>query len=89
METVTDFISWTPKSLQMVTAAMKFKDLGRKAMTNFRQHIKKQRHYFADNGLSSQSYGFSSCHVWMSELTIKKAEHQRLMLLNCCAGEDS
>ena len=30
-----------------------------------RQHIKKQRHYFADKGLSSQSYGFSSSHVWM------------------------
>ena len=30
-----------------------------------RQHIKKQRHYFADKGLSSQGYGFSSSHVWM------------------------
>ena len=30
-----------------------------------RQHIKKQRHYFANKGLSSQSYGFSSSHVWM------------------------
>ena len=30
-----------------------------------RQHIKKQRHYFADKGPSSQSYGFSSSHVWM------------------------
>ena len=29
------------------------------------QHIKKQRHYFADKGLSSQSNGFSSSHVWM------------------------
>ena len=29
-----------------------------------RQHIKKQRHYFADKGLSSQIYGFSSSHVW-------------------------
>ena len=28
-----------------------------------RQHIKKQRHYFANKGLSSQSYGFSSSHV--------------------------
>ena len=33
-----------------------------------RQHIKKQRHYFANKGLSSQSYGFSSSHVWMWEL---------------------
>ena len=30
-----------------------------------RQHIKKQRYYFAHNGLPSQSYGFSSSHVWM------------------------
>ena len=30
-----------------------------------RQHIKKQRHFFANKGLSSQSYGFSSSHVWM------------------------
>jgi len=30
-----------------------------------RQHIKKQRHYFAKKGPSSQGYGFSSGHVWM------------------------
>ena len=30
-----------------------------------RQHIKKQRHYFVNKGPSSQSYGFSSSHVWM------------------------
>ena len=29
------------------------------------QHIKKQRHYFADKGSSRQSYGFSSSHVWI------------------------
>ena len=39
--------------------------LGRKAMTNLDKCIKKQRHHFADKGLSSQSYGFSSSHVWM------------------------
>ena len=33
-----------------------------------RQHIEKQRHYFANNGPSSQGYGFSSSHVWMWEL---------------------
>ena len=43
-----------------------------------RQHIKKQRHYFANKGLSNQSYGFSSSHVWMWEWTIKKAEHWRI-----------
>ena len=38
-----------------------------------RQHIKKQRHYFADKGPSSQSYGFSSSHTWMWELDYKKS----------------
>ena len=38
-----------------------------------RQHIKKQRHYFADKGLSSQSYGFSSSYVWMWELDHKES----------------
>ena len=36
-----------------------------------RQHVKKQRHYFANKGPSSQSYGFSSSHVWMWELNYK------------------
>ena len=45
--------------------------LGKKVMTKVRQHIKKQRHYFANRGLSSQGYGFSCGHVW----TVKKAEH--------------
>ena len=38
-----------------------------------RQHIKKQRHYFANKGPSSQSYGFSSSHVWMGELGHKES----------------
>ena len=38
-----------------------------------RQCIKKQRHYFADKGPSSQSYGFSSSHVWMWELDYKES----------------
>ena len=42
-----------------------------------RQHIKKQRHYFANKGLSSQSHGFSISHAWMWELDHKEAEHQR------------
>ena len=43
-----------------------------------RQHIKKQRHYFSNKGLSSQSYHFSRSHVWMWELDYKKAEHRRI-----------
>ena len=54
-----------------------------------RQHIKKQRHYFASKGSSSQSYGFSSNHVWMWELDYKKLSTKELMLLNCGVGEDS
>ena len=38
-----------------------------------RQHIKKQRHYCADKGPSSQSYGFSSSHVWMWEMDCKES----------------
>ena len=38
-----------------------------------RQHIKKQRHYFANKAPSSQSYGFSSTHVWMWELDYKES----------------
>ena len=44
---------------------------GKKSYDQSRQHIKKQRHYFVDKGLSSQSYG---CEFW----TIKKAKHGRI-----------
>ena len=43
----------------------------KKSYDQHRQHIKKQRHYFANKGPSSQSYGFSSSHVWMWELDYK------------------
>ena len=46
--------------------------LGRKAMTNL-DSILKNRHYFANKGLSSQSYSFSSSHVWMWELDNKES----------------
>ena len=46
--------------------------LWKKSYNKPRQHIKKQRHFFANKGLSSQSYGFSSCHVWMWELGHKE-----------------
>ena len=67
VETVTDFIFGAPKSLQMVIAAMKLKDACslEKSYDQPRQHIKKQRHCFANKGLSSQSHGFPSSHVWM------------------------
>ena len=54
-----------------------------------RQHIQKQRHYFVNKGPSSQSYGFSSGHVWMWELdSIESWASQELMFLNCGVGED-
>ena len=66
METVADFIFWAPKSLQMVTAAVKLKDAySLESYDQPRQHIKKQKYYFANKGPSSQNYGFSSSHVWM------------------------
>ena len=66
--------SWDPKSLQMVTAAMKLKDAPwKKSYDLSRQHIKKQRHYFASKGPPSQGYGFSSSHVWMWELDYKES----------------
>ena len=49
----------------MVTAAMKLKDAPwKKSYDQPRQHIKMQRHYFADKGLSSQGYGFSGNNIW-------------------------
>ena len=57
---------WTPKALQMVIAAMKLKDAySLEGYDQPRQHIQKQRHYFASKGSSSQGYGFSCGHVWM------------------------
>ena len=59
----------------MVIAAMKLKDTycleGKLWPT--RQHIKKQRYYFANKGPSSQAYGFSSGHVWLWELDYKES----------------
>ena len=66
--------SWTPKLLQMVTAAMKLKDICslEEKLWQPRQHTEKQRHYLANKGLSSQNYGFSSSHIWMWELDLKE-----------------
>ena len=67
METVTDFtlLSWAPKSLHMMTAAMKLRLflLGRKTKTNLEKLLKSRDIYFASKGLSSQSCGFSSSDV--------------------------
>ena len=74
METVTDFISWAPKSLQMVSAAMEWKDAPwKKSYDKPRHYILKQRHYFGDKGLYSHSYSFSSGHVSVWELDHKES----------------
>ena len=75
MKTVTDFILGGSKSLQMVTAAMKLKHAFslEEKLYQSRQHIKKQRDYFANKGPSSQGYGFCSSHVWMWELDYKES----------------
>ena len=55
--------------MQMVTEAMKLKDTPwKKSYDQPREHIEKQRHYFANKGPSSHGHGFSSGHVWMREL---------------------
>ena len=55
VETVSDFIFWVPKSLQMAIAAMKLKSLTpwKESYDQPRQNMKKQRHYFANKVLSS------------------------------------
>ena len=72
--------SWAPKSLQMVTTVVKLKTLApwKKSHDQPRQHIKKQRHYFADKCLSSQTdrkkaMVFFTSHVWIWELDHKES----------------
>ena len=67
-ETVADFVFLGPK----ITAdgdcgheIIRRLPLGRKVMANLDSILKNQRHYFVKKGPSSQSYGFSSGHVWM------------------------
>ena len=67
VETVSDYFGGAPKSLQIMTAAMKLKTLTpwKESYGQLRQQIRKQRHYFANKCPSCQSYSFSSSHVWM------------------------
>ena len=67
METVRDFIFGGSKITVDGDRNHEIKKLApwKKTHDQARQHIKKQRHYFAIKGPSSQSYGFSSGHVWM------------------------
>ena len=82
METVTEFIFLGSKITADGDCSHEIKTLApwKKSYDKPRQHIKKQKHYFADKGPSSQSSVFSSSHVWIkwSCWTIKKAEHWRI-----------
>ena len=74
METVRDYL-WGSKITADGDCSHEIKRcllLRRKAMANLDSILKKQRHYFDNKGPSSQSYGFSSSHVWMWELDHKK-----------------
>ena len=75
METVSDFIFLGSKITADGDCSHKIQRrllFGRKAMTNL-DNILKNRHYFANKGPSSQSYGFSSSHVWMWALDYKES----------------
>ena len=75
METVADFIFWCSKITADGDCSHEVKRqllLGRKAMTNLDSML-RHRHYFSDKGPTSQSYGFSSRHVWMWELDHKES----------------
>ena len=65
METMRDFIFLGSKVTEDCDCSNEIKRCLFLAYEQLRQHIKKQRHYFANKGLSSQIYGFSSSHVWM------------------------
>ena len=67
VKTVTDFSFLGSKTTADGDCRHEIKTLApcKKSYDQPRQHIKKQRHYFAHKGPSSQSYGFSSSHVWM------------------------
>ena len=68
VETVSDFILGGSKITADGDCSHEIKRrllLGRKVNDQPRQHIKKQRYYFANKGLSSQGCGFSSSHAWM------------------------
>ena len=80
METVRGFIFLASKITADGDCSHEIKTLApwKKSYDQPRQHIKKQRHYFANKGPSSQSYGFSTSHVWIECWTVKKAEHWRI-----------
>ena len=74
-ETVADFIFGGSKITADGDCSHEIKrlTLWKESYDQPRQHIEKQRHYFANKGLSSQGYGFFSSHVWMWELDCEES----------------
>ena len=74
VETVTDFLFLVSKITVDGDCSHEIKKDApwKESYDKPRQHVKKQKHHFADKGLYSQSCGFSSSHVWMWELDLKE-----------------
>ena len=91
METVTDFILEGSKITADGDHSHEIKRhllLARKALINL-DNVLKSRHHVADKGTYCESYSFSSSHVQIDSLTIKKAEHQRIDAFELCCWKDS
>ena len=75
VETVTEYFFGLQNHCRWWLATMKLKDACslEERHGQHRQHVRKQRYYLANKGPSSQSYGFSSSHVWMWELDYKES----------------
>ena len=83
VETVTDFIFLGSKVTADGNCNHEIKISSKlapwkKSYDKLRQHIRKQKHYFANKGPPNQSYGFTKSHVWMCELDLKKVECQKI-----------
>ena len=91
VEAVRDFISWAPKSLQMVTVAeiKRHLLLGRKAMTNLDSILKSKDIALPTKVHLVKALVFPVVMYGCERWTIKKAGYQRIDALNCGAEEDS
>ena len=91
VETVADFIFLGSKITADGDCSHEIKTLTpwKESYDQPRQHIKKQRYYFANKPWVVKPMGFPVVMYGCESWTIKKAEHQRIDALNCGVGEDS
>ena len=91
METVTDFNFLGSKITEDGDCSHEIKMLApwKKSYNKPREHIKKQRHYFVDKGLSVKAMVFPVVMYGCESWCIKKDECRKMMLLNCGFGEDT